>query len=100
MKPMQTLCQTNAEFAECLFSTLLTAVLEAGRQGVEEDEVETVTSALAKVVDDASLSFPPLLSAALATLLGQPGSAKIAPDRLSQIASHCDLGSLAALPSK
>ena len=33
----------------------------------------------------------------LATLLHQPGSAKIAPDRLSQIASHCDLGSLAAL---
>ena len=97
VKPMQTLCQTNTESAQCLFATLLTALLDASRRGVEEDEVEAVTLALAKVVADASLSFPQLLSAAMATLLAQPGPAKIDPERLPQIASHCDLGALAAL---
>lgn len=97
VKPMQTLCQTNSEFAECLFTTLLTEVLESSRQGVEEEEAKTVTLTLAKVITNASLSSPRLLSATMATLLNQPGAAEIAPDRLSQIASNCDLGPLAAL---
>ena len=94
---MQTLCQASSAFAQCLFSTLLTAVLEASRQGVEEEESRAVILALAKVIADASTASPQLLSSAMATLLEQSHGARLAPERLSQIASQCDLGSLAAL---
>ena len=53
--------------------------------------------ALAKVITDASTASPQLLSSAMATLLEQSHGARLAPERLSQIASQCDLGSLAAL---